>query len=233
MAAIKLNGKHSVGDHAYALVDDDDYERVAMFAWKAKPNGNGTHVYAVRTEKGADGVTRDIRMHRFVLGYDGDQDVDHINRIPLDNRKQNLRVATRSENQLNRGRWLNAAVCRDCGIAYAKPNKANFIKPDARCNLCAKKAAMATARPRRKEQKRRARARRGITALPMALPTCEHCGVSMHQKRPGTRFCSAVCKKKARYARQKTMGKLPPSAALAADRAKAWRASKRRAAAHG
>lgn len=43
-------------------------------------------------------------MHRMVMGCKrGDKkEVDHINLDTLDNRKQNLRFVTRSQNQLNR-----------------------------------------------------------------------------------------------------------------------------------
>ena len=50
-------------------------------------------------------------VHRLImLAFVGesDQDVDHINRIKTDNRFENLRYCTRSENQLNRESVDNA-----------------------------------------------------------------------------------------------------------------------------
>ena len=50
-------------------------------------------------------------VHRLIMMAfvgDSDKDVDHINRIKTDNRFENLRYCTRSENQLNRESVDNA-----------------------------------------------------------------------------------------------------------------------------
>lgn len=107
---IRLGGKHAVGDHEYTIVDDDMFDELNRYAWKAKPNANGTHVYAIRTQQIGD-KTVDIRMHRVVLGYDGPLDVDHFNRNSLDNRRANLRAVTRSVNTKNTGQHTLAATC--------------------------------------------------------------------------------------------------------------------------
>lgn len=65
------------------------------------PNGD---TYAVRY-----GKDKQIRLHREVLRYHGVDIpeglvVDHINRNPLDNRFENLRVVTKSENATNSDR---------------------------------------------------------------------------------------------------------------------------------
>ena len=43
-----------------------------------------------------------MRLHRFILNYDGPLEIDHINHDPLDNRRCNLRIVPRWVNQLNR-----------------------------------------------------------------------------------------------------------------------------------
>jgi len=42
-----------------------------------------------------------VRMHRFLLGEDDSRFVDHINRDRLDNRRENLRYVTHSQNRFN------------------------------------------------------------------------------------------------------------------------------------
>lgn len=48
-----------------------------------------------------------LQMHHTVFGHPGVLQVDHANRNPLDNRRCNLRLATQSQNQLNREAPLN------------------------------------------------------------------------------------------------------------------------------
>ena len=46
-------------------------------------------------------------MHREILGAEKGQEVDHINRHKLDNRKANLRFVTSSQNKMNTGLQKN------------------------------------------------------------------------------------------------------------------------------
>jgi hypothetical protein len=75
-----------------ALVDDEDFERVNRFKWCATKS-KYSH-YARRTLKS-------ISMHRMIISAPSGFDVDHINGNGLDNRRENLRICTRSQNQWN------------------------------------------------------------------------------------------------------------------------------------
>jgi hypothetical protein len=79
-----------------AIVDDEDYEVLNRYNWYAR-NSKNTH-YAVRVIWG-EGT---VYMHRFILTPSAEQQVDHINGNGLDNRRENLRICTRSQNQHNR-----------------------------------------------------------------------------------------------------------------------------------
>lgn len=92
-----------------ALVDDEDFAAVSKFKWSAG-QGNGG-VYATRMAKvSVNGVRKQkqFSIHRMLMGDPEGKQVDHINHDTLDCRRANLRVATCSQNQLNRkGRQKN------------------------------------------------------------------------------------------------------------------------------
>lgn len=75
----------------FALVDDEDYERLSQWKWQYSTGG-----YAVRSVGSRS--KHEIRMHREIMT--GDR-IDHINRNKLDNRRSNLRVASKSQNKAN------------------------------------------------------------------------------------------------------------------------------------
>jgi hypothetical protein len=88
-----------------ALVDDGDFEWLSQWKWYAQKKSGGMF-YAVRS--GWVGLKRAlILMHRVILNAPEGTDVDHINHNGLDNRRENLRVCTRSQNQMNAGRHSN------------------------------------------------------------------------------------------------------------------------------
>jgi len=80
----------------YTTISDED-KYLAGWRWSLKDG------YVVRGGW-ADGKCCTIRMHREVLGLEkGDKrQGDHINHDKLDNRRENLRIVTCSENQQNR-----------------------------------------------------------------------------------------------------------------------------------
>lgn len=81
-------------DRGFAIVDNDDYDWLSEYRWTLSTIG-----YAVR----ADSDGGNVYMHREILGLSkGDgKIVDHINHDTLDNRKENLRICTKQQNQLN------------------------------------------------------------------------------------------------------------------------------------
>ena len=75
-----------------AVVDDEDYEWLSKYTWCVS-NHNGTD-YAVNS--------RLEYMHRLILDPSPGMFCDHINHDGLDNRRENVRICTRTENQQNR-----------------------------------------------------------------------------------------------------------------------------------
>jgi hypothetical protein len=82
-----------------ALVDDEDFEYINQFKWRTLKTKCA--VYAIRTIR-QNKIKECILMHRLIMGTPKDQDIDHINRNGLDNKKLNLRNCSRSENLCNR-----------------------------------------------------------------------------------------------------------------------------------
>jgi hypothetical protein len=90
----------------FAIVDAEDYEWLNRWKWFAHKNRHT--FYAIRRSH-VDGKWGHVKMHREILGLihgDG-QLCDHKNRNGLDNRKENLRIATYSLNNYNRKMSVN------------------------------------------------------------------------------------------------------------------------------
>jgi hypothetical protein len=84
-----------IGDGYTVLIDSEDAELVAGFNWRPlRLDNDKVYAHAWRGEL-------HILMHRLILGPRDDQLVDHANGNGLDNRKNNLRAATHSQNHAN------------------------------------------------------------------------------------------------------------------------------------
>ncbi|MGN6564386.1 MAG: HNH endonuclease [Thermomicrobiales bacterium] len=84
-----------------AVIDDEDAERVLAHKWHADVEDGGKRIYAVRNETIAKGKRRIVRLHRFLMGEPDGVEVDHRDGNTLNNRRSNLRLATRKENARN------------------------------------------------------------------------------------------------------------------------------------
>ena len=83
----------------YAIVDPEDFERLNKHKWHAVRQNNT--FYAIRCVGTRKKKIR-IRMHREIIHPPDHLVVDHINHNGLDNRKANIRPATRAQNNFNR-----------------------------------------------------------------------------------------------------------------------------------
>ena len=71
------------------IIDKDDYEKVKGYRWYKDCNG-----YIVSRHSA-------LFLHRLITNCESDKVVDHINHDKQDNRKANLRICTRAENNKN------------------------------------------------------------------------------------------------------------------------------------
>lgn len=77
-----------------AVIDEDDVDRVSKHKWYSSRKYVITRLAP---------TNKFIRLHRYVLGCEDSSRpfVDHINRNPLDNRKENLRKVDYSQSMFN------------------------------------------------------------------------------------------------------------------------------------
>ena len=78
-----------------AIVDLEDLDKCLQYKWHVK-NSHRTD-YAITTIN----KKKKLWLHRLITGYEGNLDIDHINGNGLDNRKENLRICSRSRNAMN------------------------------------------------------------------------------------------------------------------------------------
>lgn len=80
----------------FALVDEEDWAKISHHTWQAVRDKGG---WVARTNLG-----RSVRatMQQLIMGYRHGHEIDHRNRNTLDNRRENLRWATRPQNGANR-----------------------------------------------------------------------------------------------------------------------------------
>lgn len=85
----------------FALVDNEDFEELSKYTWLSYCG------YAYRPKSKKYGNEKNVSMHVHILGKVDGMEIDHINGNKLDNRKENLRHATRSQNQANKTKYKN------------------------------------------------------------------------------------------------------------------------------
>jgi hypothetical protein len=107
----------SNGELVKFVFDKDDLEKVIHRSWHKCSN------HYISSAYNHDGKRKELFLHNVVLnrlvfpGKGAKETVDHINRNGLDNRKENLRIVTQSEqnfNQCKRNRTIT--LPEGCGI---------------------------------------------------------------------------------------------------------------------
>ena len=93
MSAIQLNRGYE------AIVDAEDVALVAQFNWTVLETGG--LCYARRTIRIGQ-RQKTILLHRVIMKAKDGEFVDHINGNGLDCRKENMRIVTKSQNNINR-----------------------------------------------------------------------------------------------------------------------------------
>lgn len=111
--------KKRSGEIHEVLLDASDLDTLYQLGltWHITPNG-----YA-RADTAVGGIRRKIYMHRTIAEPPEGIDVDHIDGNRLDNRRANLRLATRSENLQNQHRLISSNTSGFRGVSYDKQSE--------------------------------------------------------------------------------------------------------------
>lgn len=97
-----------------AIVDPEDQEEIGRHKWCVHSQG-----YAVR-RLGGRADTRIVFMHRELLDAPDGSEIDHVNGNRLDNRRGNLRFATRSRQMGNTRKRTGPTSSRYKGVSWHK-----------------------------------------------------------------------------------------------------------------
>ena len=95
MKKIELSKQGKNRGKFFALVDDESFKEVSKYRWNYVIMGYAESRLGSKKNK-------PIRMHIFLMNPPKGMFVDHINMNGLDNRKENLRLATYQQNNYNR-----------------------------------------------------------------------------------------------------------------------------------
>lgn len=92
------------GEHV-VLYDEQDHELINKYRWHLRkfPTRN----YAVANVFITRKKNRPISMHRLIMGFPEGMEVDHVDLNGLNNQRSNLRLATHSQNNMNKRNQSN------------------------------------------------------------------------------------------------------------------------------
>ena len=109
-----------------AIIDAEDSRRVLRYRWYAHKDkkANGSWYAWTKTRKRKIGLRRRVKLHRFILLAPEDIEVDHVDGDGLNNRRCNLRLATRKQNRSNTGPLPNSSSGFK-GVTWEKPRSRN------------------------------------------------------------------------------------------------------------
>lgn len=94
------------------IVDEEDYYELIKYSIHLNYQG---YVNVIIDNK-------KYYLARYILKYNGENYVDHINNNPLDNRKCNLRIVTPMQNMMNRTS-SKSSTSKHIGVSYCKKSR--------------------------------------------------------------------------------------------------------------
>jgi hypothetical protein len=142
----------------WTTLDEEDYYRFGNLKWSI--GGGRNNFYVIRAARNEDGQIKIVRLHREIMNAPNGLLVDHRNGDSLDNRRANLRLATRGQNSCNRRKTKTKTSSRFIGVSFFKRNGLWA----ASISYCGKKFGLVILKPKSRPLRHTMRQRRSITA---------------------------------------------------------------------
>jgi len=116
------------------LISNSDLERVKAHSWYIKDTTDYGHVPYIASKIN----NSTIKLHRFIMNASKGVVVDHINRNSFDNRRENLRIVSYRENNINCSKSKNNTSGRT-GVYFVSAKGthsakwvAQWVEPDSK-----------------------------------------------------------------------------------------------------
>jgi hypothetical protein len=117
-----------------AIVDNEHFDELNQYKWSCDSHGYAVRFTTIQSQNKKLGIKqkrKTILMHKVINNTPDGFHTDHINGNTLDNRKDNLRTATASQNQGNTNKRVNNTSGFK-GVSWSK--RANKWVAQIRCN---------------------------------------------------------------------------------------------------
>lgn len=106
------------GSYEIVLISTEDIEKVNKYKWYLN-NPSGNIFYAYTNDTSNNDKLKIFSMHRLIMDFPENLEVDHIDRDSLNNTRGNLRAVTSYENTMNR-RVTSEKVSDVKGVTWDK-----------------------------------------------------------------------------------------------------------------
>lgn len=106
----------------YAKVDPADYKRLRGYEWLAKKSNKSFYARGC-VEDSKTAKMKATYLHQKILQVPQGLVVDHINHDGMDDRRANLRAATRAQNIRNRKKFAKSSGSKYKGIYFRKKTR--------------------------------------------------------------------------------------------------------------
>ena len=104
------------------LVDDEDYKMLIQYKWSFYKSKRSKMGRAQTNIKINNKRTTLLLHHLIIKKPSNKKEIDHIDRNPLNNQKNNLRIVTHSQNMMNKSNYKNS-TSKFKGVYWDKSRK--------------------------------------------------------------------------------------------------------------